>query len=304
VKESIDANSQLNTVLNSISGQEYGLSWGLGREVTPARGLIKLLPDPSIKFSPEEVLSFNVTRARPSSVSLLGEDAHPDITLLGSSYSAAWTRFPGALRYFLQRDILAISVEAIQGSWVGMESYLRDDSFQTNKPKLLIWEMPERDMRMPPNYKYRSIRYHSDNEEWLLRAAAWVEGNCRVSPIVGTIVQGGVVGEVGETVTAKLTAESDYFEIDFDRPLSKLDYLSANISLTASNKVTLEAFGVGEEKRKFEVPIVGDATSHHLRVPLPAKGEGFTKVRIYPGRGGAFKFGDLQVCRQPEDLLN
>ena len=28
--------------------------------------------------------------------------------------------------------------------------YLRDDSFQTNKPKLLIWEMPERDMAAPP----------------------------------------------------------------------------------------------------------------------------------------------------------
>jgi alginate O-acetyltransferase complex protein AlgJ len=72
----------------------------------------------------------------------------------------------------LQRNLLDISIPVDQGPWVGMEAYLRDDAFKTNRPKLIIWEIPEREMRSPPNYKYRDARYVIDNTEWLSRIAA------------------------------------------------------------------------------------------------------------------------------------
>ena len=62
-----------------------------------------------------------------------------------------------------------------------MESYLRDDAFQNKPPKLLIWEMPERDMHAPPDYKYREARYVSSNADWLKRVTELI----KKSPPVG-----------------------------------------------------------------------------------------------------------------------
>jgi alginate O-acetyltransferase complex protein AlgJ len=52
-----------------------------------------------------------------------------------------------------------------------MEAYLKDEAFKTNKPKLIIWEIPERELRSPPNAKFRDVRYVIDNNEWYSRIA-------------------------------------------------------------------------------------------------------------------------------------
>lgn len=304
VRTGIDGDVQLKSILKSIPIDEYELSQESRGVKTSARGLIPLLSNSSTQFDDEKVLPFKVKRKGASRDSLLGNTATPGIALMGSSYSASWTMFPQALRYALQRDILAVSVEAIQGSWVGMEMYLRDDSFQSNKPKLLIWEIPERDMRMPPDYKYRARRYQSDNTEWLLRASAWVQNTCLPASAIATFETGSAFTLGADGVVSKsVTSADDYFEISFSQPLNKLDYLAANISLFNSNKVVLEATAAGGERRKFEVPIAGDGVWHKLRSPLPAQSDGFSKVRIFPGHGTEFKLKNMQVCRQPGDLL-
>lgn len=170
-------------MLEAAPEEKFNMTWDKRRVNSKARDLVVQLPKGSTTFAPEQIPQFSVTRAQPAAGSLLGDGADPVITLMGSSYSHSWTRFPEALRYTLQRDILAISVGAGQGTWAGMEAYLRDDAFQTNKPKLLIWEMPERDMHAPPDYKFRDARYRSDNTEWLLRAAAWAQSRCAPSPV-------------------------------------------------------------------------------------------------------------------------
>jgi hypothetical protein len=58
-----------------------------------------------------------------------------------------------------------------------MESYLRDDAFTTQRPDLVIWEIPEREMRSPPDYKFREARYLVGNEEWLARVTALFKTN-------------------------------------------------------------------------------------------------------------------------------
>jgi alginate O-acetyltransferase complex protein AlgJ len=242
------------------------------------------------------VRNFAVQRDSPAEASLLGDSGSPAITLMGSSYSGNWTLFPDALRYTLQRDVLAVSVPANQGSWVGMESYLRDDAFQTRPPKLIVWELPERDMRAPPNFKYREARYVMDNTEWLLRAAAWIPAECEpgktaVKSVGGKLAAGGA------------SKDGEYVEIAFDRPLDKLEYVSLRLTSQGSRLVKVEALGAGAPARRFEVGAAGDEAAHNFRMPLHSGARGYDRVRLYPGNTYVFKVEDVQVCRQAQGLL-
>ena len=303
VRAEIDADAALKNVLQVIPEEKFNLVADRRKLNTKARDLVEQLPKGSPVPEMEQLQQYSVTKGPADSVSLLGDEREPAVTLLGSSYSNAWTRFPEALRFTLQRDLLAISVGADQGSWVGMESYLRDDAFQSQKPKLLIWEMPERDMRAPPDYKYRDVRYQSGNTEWLLRAAAWVQGSCSPSTLTATVAAGGLAAGVSKDVVSGATTERDYIDLNFDRPFEKLDYLVANIATSGSKTLVLEASGVDTEARKFTVPVYGDGSAHWLKMPLVSAGKGFTRLRIFPGKSSAFEFKDLTVCRQPDDLL-
>lgn len=303
IHNEIEANPALKKVLGGVPQEKYNMTWSKQKINGPVHDLIEKLPPGTAAVAEEQSLPFTVERERGASGGLLGNAAVPAITLMGSSYSAAHHRLPDALRYTLQRDILAVSVEAIQGSWVGLESYLRDDSFQTSKPKLLIWEMPERDMRMPPNYKYRDDRYNSDNTEWLLRAAAWVQSSCAPSQVTAKLAVSGLVASESDNVTSGRTTDKNFIELNFSKPLEKLDYLSARVATSGSKKMILEASGDGVETRWFDFPVPGDGAEHVFRSPLPSYGKGYTKLRIFPGRSNAFVFKGLQVCRQPDDLL-
>jgi alginate O-acetyltransferase complex protein AlgJ len=303
IRKAIDDNTVLKTVLEAIPEEQFTITWGKHKVNSLARGLIGLLPEPSAKFADEQILPFLVFKKQQTAGSLLGDGTDAAITLMGSSYSAPWYRLPDALRYTLQRDLLTVSVEATHGSWEGMESYLRDNAFQTRKPKLIIWEMPERDMRMPPNYKYRDVRYHSDNTEWLLRAAAWVENSCKPAPVIAKIVANGLIPNPTDDISLGKITEKDYLDLSFNKPLEKLDYLVAKVTTSGSNKIILEATGANTESRWFNIYVPGDGTEYLLKTPLPAHGKGFTKLRIFPGKSNSFSIKGLQVCKQSEDIL-
>lgn len=303
VRAGLDANAPLRQVLDSIPEEKFVLTKSASKANSPMRDLVAKLPDNRSTFSPELVAPFVVSKDRKTSGSILGNATTPAISLMGSSYSAQWYRFPDALRYTLQKDLLAISVEATQGSWVGMESYLRDDAFQLNRPKLLIWEIPERDMSKPPDFKFREARYQSDNMAWLLRVAAWVQTTCLPSPVSVKVVAGSLKSADTGNITAENTSDKDFVELRFDKPLDKLDYLVARVATAGSKKMVLEASGPEAETRWFDVPVPGDGAMHALKVPLPTDGKGFATVRIFPGKNSRFGVSDLQVCRQPEDLL-
>jgi alginate O-acetyltransferase complex protein AlgJ len=254
------------------------------------------LPKGTPPFESELVRAFQIEREAPAAGALLGDAVAPAITLVGSSYSAAWTQFADALGYTLQRDMLVVSVPATQGSWVGMESYLRDDAFQATPPKLIVWELPERDLRAPPSFRYREARYVFDNTEWLLRAAAWVSPKC--DPARTTVKSVG-----GPLASASASREGDYLEVTFNRPLDKLEYLSARLTTHGSSRVKLEPSGPRAAAHPFEIPVAGDELAHAFRTPLYAAAKGYDKVRLYPGATHLFKAEEVQVCRQMEGLL-
>lgn len=174
VKKSLEADPRSSTLLSTIPTVQY--TYKVANRKRPSRGrdLVDQLPPGAPPFAPEMVAQVNVLRETAAQTGLLGTQEVPQIGLVGSSYSRDWTGFPDAIRYVLQRDVAVFAVGADQGAWVGMQSYLKDEAFQKNPPKLLIWEMPERDMRAPPDYTFREARYIMKNAEWQKRVTELV----------------------------------------------------------------------------------------------------------------------------------
>lgn len=308
VKSAMDRNPSLIKSLNSIPEEKYKITISKRKRPSKGQDLVPVVPENSPPFEPELLGQVNIDRIAPAKEDLLGNRESIGLALIGSSYSMDWTGFPDALRYVLQREIVSMGVPANQGSWVGMETYLRDDSFQIKAPKVLLWEIPERDMRAPPDLKYRPLRYIIDNTEWLMRTSALVQTSCKPSSIKVKISSTGFVanpaGMMGTTITATATNEGDFIELNFDNPVERLDYISARILSVDSKIITIEATGPDVSTRKFILTVAGDDKSHNLKTPLPSNGRGFNKVRIYPGKTKGFSFENVQVCRQPENLLS
>lgn len=308
IRAGIDADPILKKTLDATPEEGFKIALGKRKVNTIARDLVEQLPKDAPAFGVEQAMPFSVSRAQPPKEDLLGNRAPLAITLVGSSYSSTWTGFPDALRFSLQRDLLSIKVDADQGSWVGMEGYLRDDAFQKQAPKMVIWELPERDLRAPPNYKFRDTRYFSDNTEWLLRASALVQTGCKPSAAKAKLLPTGLAAVSSNVknggLVAGATTDKDFIEIEFDSPVDKLDYLVADAIADGVKTVTLEASGPNVPARRFTVPVEGDDVAHALKTPLPSAGAGFTKVRITPGKTNAFSVQKIQMCRQPDNLLS
>ena len=167
IAKQIGQDSYLSAALAKTRVDKYSLAMAPKKTVTRARDLVRLLPAGAPVFPPELVQTFKVTKESDGQSSLLGDGESVDITVIGSSYTNKNTLYPDALRYTLQRNVLDISLPVDQGPWFGMVSYLGDDAFKTRKPKLIIWEIPERELRSPPNYGARDPRYVMNNEDWL-----------------------------------------------------------------------------------------------------------------------------------------
>ena len=170
IKATIDSAPALKAALGATPEVAYTMEWNKQKTTTRARDLVRYMAAADQKqFKPEQVLPFKVTRTAASAAGLQGAGDNVGILVIGSSYTNAATGYPDAIRYQLQRDLLDISIQVDKGPWVGMEEYLKDGAYKSSKPKLIIWEIPERELRSPPNAKYRDARYQSDNNEWLGR---------------------------------------------------------------------------------------------------------------------------------------
>lgn len=174
VTRSLEAHATSARWLAGIPNVGYSIKVANQKRPSRGRDLVHQLPPNAPTFEPEKLAQVNIFRSEGRAADLLGNPDAVEIGLVGSSYSRDWTGFPDALRYVLQRDVVSLAVGADQGSWVGMEHYLRDEAFQSKPPKLLIWEMPERDMHAPPDYLYREARYISSNADWLKRVTQLV----------------------------------------------------------------------------------------------------------------------------------
>jgi alginate O-acetyltransferase complex protein AlgJ len=176
VGSAISSDPTIKSTINNVPTQGYKMTVGKFKRQSKARDILRTLPadSPANQYAYDRFFPVTVSKIDAPSDDLLGKQAEFGIALVGSSYSIEWTGFVDALRFNLQKNIFSMGVGANQGSWVGMESYLKDDAFQQHPPKLLIWEIPERDMAAPPDFKYREARYQMNNTEWLNRVSALI----------------------------------------------------------------------------------------------------------------------------------
>ena len=166
VKATVAATPELKQAWDAAKPVKYDLNWAARPRPTRSRDLVNYLPPGTATFPPEEVLTFRVNRGQASQASLTGSGDPVEVTMLGSSFTNANTGYPDAIRYNLQRDVLDISLPVDQGPWSGMVKYLNGE-FKTTKPKLVLWEIPERELRSPPAASWREARYQIDNAKWL-----------------------------------------------------------------------------------------------------------------------------------------
>jgi alginate biosynthesis protein AlgX len=87
---------------------------------------------------PSEVVAGYSTS--PAETYPFGDEPIPEITLVGSSFSASPAyHFLGFLQQYLQADVFNVSISG--GGYDGaLTQYLPSEPFQKNRPKLLIWE--------------------------------------------------------------------------------------------------------------------------------------------------------------------
>ncbi|MFZ6876175.1 alginate O-acetyltransferase AlgX-related protein [Undibacterium sp. Di27W] len=294
VASSLEADAGMKARLRQIPAEKYSMRWSDQAVATVSRDLVQQLPKGGPTYAPEYVLDAEITKAA-SGGNLLGDAAAPMISLVGSSYSKPWTRFPEFLKFTLQKDVLAIAVGADQGSWVGMESYLRDDAFQNTPPKFLIWEMPERDMRAPPAFLYREARYRSDNQEWLQRVTAMVQTQCRAS--AASVKLSGAQDAHGAQFSK--TSAPDYVSLQFSQAADTQDYLQVSIASKTAQSLTLEAMKGEISARKWTIAINADGSPHTLKIALPANAKTYTGLKIWPGETQGFSISDARLCRLP-----
>ena len=166
IKSTVLSTPELKAAWQGAPEVKYDLTWAARKRPTRARDLVHYLPVGSADFPPESVLTFKVARAQAATAGLTGAGETVGVTVIGSSYTDPKTGYPDAVRYTLQRDVLDISLPVDQGPWSGMVTYLGSE-FKASRPKLVIWEIPERELHSPPAAKWREARYQIDNTQWL-----------------------------------------------------------------------------------------------------------------------------------------
>ena len=101
------------------------------------------------------------TQARATSGGGLLGDVQVPVVLVGTSYSLRGN-FHGYLQQALSASVLNAAKDG-GGFLQSATQYLRDDAFKQNKPKLIVWELPER-------FAYAVLQ---DEKDWL-KQVGWV----------------------------------------------------------------------------------------------------------------------------------
>lgn len=307
IRDTIQKTPALRSVWESLPPVAFTLTHAPEPVVSKTTDLIPTLPRGTPPPAPEKIATFTVTRSGGGAAGELTGDAAPGITVIGSSFTHRVTQYPNALRHELQRELLDLSIPGRQGPWVGMEGYVGNAAFQLHPPRLIIWEIPERDTPNPPNSPWREAHYRRDNDEWLLQVASLIERRCPPSPVQVTIgevrLPGGDARRADGGIAPGNSQEDSYVELLFDKPLDRLDYLWADFAMKGSGRVRFEAVGGGGKVRRWSANVPEEGQAIALKSHAPEAIRGYQKIRLYPGEGSAFRLGKPKLCRHSPSLL-
>lgn len=303
IRDAINANPATQSILAATPETKWSIVWAT-RKIPKGGDLIQQLPPGSPAFEKELVTTFDVLRS-DGSQPLLGDAAVSGVALVGSSYTHEWTHFPKSIEFTLQRSVPSLSLAANIGQWYGLDTYLRSDAFQKTRPKLLIWEMPERDLKAAPSMPYRETRYVLDNQEWLARVSALIQQTCTPSANKLSLVAGKLVAGKGATeATADGTTVQDKLEINLSQASSNQEYLSAKLLTNGSKTIQVTLTGPGAKTSQFSIETAGDDQEHSFKIPLFSKSKGFNKIKLVPGDTKGFSLKNIEMCQQPAGVIS
>jgi len=304
IEAGIKADPVLSKALAAARPEKFTLKWATQKvRETAINDITRLLPADSKPYAAEDVLRFQVGKAdRANASALLAPPSGGDVALVGSSFSGDWSGFANALRYTLQHDLVNYSINADVGPWYAMRGYLSDDAFQANRPKLIIWELPERAISLLPDYAFRTPQFLIDNNDWLRQTVALAQDKCIAAPVNPKLESTGLMANTNRSGTS--TQEGDFIEITFDQPIDANSYLMSRFTTTGSKRMTFEVSGPGLPAQRLAVEVAGDENSHILKTPVSVNGKGVDRIKVFPGRTTAFGLDDLEVCHYPDKLLN
>jgi len=297
VQQGLSSDPNLRKIYDAIPAVPFTLNWDKRAYVqSKIRDLVKSVPSNLSAYPPERTKSFTVIRGgETASAPLTGESQGGELVLVGSSASGDWLRFPDALRYSLQRNILNFSIDADTGFWAVLRGYLQSDHFQKKKPSLLIWEIPAQAFPGGPNLPWRLERYKTHPQLWLLQIAALTETVCDPVSVKIEVRAGAGFPTGPEPANSK---RSD-LEIQFDKPLDASMYLRANAVTNGTQQLMVEAWSKQQLKNRMNVDVGTDGINHALRVPIGVGLKEISQLKVT----GISALRDVQICRYSENWL-
>lgn len=297
LRTTISQNPLLKNLLNSTPSTSFELTPGARPMYWRSRDLIPDLPKGSPPPAPEMISTFDV---KPKNSTLMEDKAPPSITLIGSSFVAKITQFANATRYTLQHDLLDISIPGTQGPWVGMESYLNNAAFIANRPKLLIWEIPERDLANPPASPWRKAIYQRNEHEWLLATATQLSSSClpaatKVSTQAKQFADAASAQDI--TLQKVRSSKASYFEFTFDKPLKPDEYLLAEMSTTEGGALRFELDTSSGKRTQWASQLPDDGKTYPVKANIPLSAGEVRQLRLYPGESAAVSLSAPRICQ-------
>lgn len=300
IKKEVDARPELTAAIAGLPTLTMKMTEQKRGRPSKARDLTQLMTaEEGAKYESENFIPIQFQRGA-SSATLTGADEVPKVVLVGSSYSQEWTGFPDSLRYYLQRDVGNYSLDASIGQWVSFYRYLQSDAFQATPPKLIVWEVPERDMVAPPDFKFRDARYQMQATDWTMGATAWVQRNCQ--PGTGTVkalssnakdakasgVSGIKVSNAGSDTSV---------DIDVSGAGKGADYVDARVTVAADQALSIEVTA-GKKVKLPTLTVAGDGQPHVIRIPLTSSEGTVTKAKITLSAAASnFELAGLRICQ-------
>ncbi len=300
IKKEIDARPEITAAIAGLPTLTMTMIEQKKSRPSKARDLTQLLKaEDAETYETEQIFPIFFRRVA-SNAKLTGADGVPRVVLIGSGYSQEWTGFPGSLRYALQRDVGNYSLDASTGQWVNLYRYLQSDAFQVTPPKLIVWEVPERDMVSPPNFKYRDARYQMHSTDWIAGATAWVQRTCQpggaaVKSLSASTKDAKASGVADIKVNNAGTNTS--VDINFANVNKGADYLDARVSAAANEVLSIEVTA-GKKVKLPTLTVAGDGQPHVIRIPLTSSEGPVSKAKITLSAAASnFELTGLQICQ-------
>ena len=301
VAETLSTNA--SELLNEIETVDYALSET--GEGTYSGSSLYQLASPELKASleaeayyPEAFKQYGFERLSEASGGLFG-DNHPEITLVGASFSqgepgSAWP-FYSALQYSLSKEIVNVA-QTGKGPWEPMSDYLFDITFSEHPPKLIIWEIWELFLE--------AFGQANLNPDWLLNSSSQLAGTCD-SPVtnLSELRSNGLL-RLANGIELIANTPDTYLEFPLNNEAGMAQYLSFTLQFDAAerNEFRLELMA-DTWQRERNLPIQ-EGYVQKLTLPLYTEGGKPAKhFRLYPGASSSLSLSNLQVCTLPDYVV-